>query len=661
MSELAKALWVPTDERIANSRMSRFAKKVNKTADLHAWSVAQPSEFWSEVWDECAMVGTKGDRTFVPNAAGSPISTAKFFPDAQLSVVENFLRKSGTEHGASEALVAIDERGARRSRTWDELALRVAAIAGSLEQLGVVAGDRVVAWLPNSIEAVEVMLGTASIGAVFSSASPDFGANGVTDRFGQIEPKVLVAVDGYRYNGKDFDCLERLTQIRAGLPTLVATVLVKNVSVGDFSRDGLLDYESFVSSGMASPVAPQRFGFDHPWYVLYSSGTTGVPKCIVHRTGGVLIQHMKEHQLHCDLGQDDRVMYFTTTGWMMWNWLVSVLASGATAVLFDGAPTTPNTARLFDIVDSEKITLLGVSAKYIDSVRKAGIEPRASHSLQSLHTICSTGSPLSPEGFDWVYASVKQDVHLSSISGGTDLCACFVGGDPTRPIYRGEIQGPMLGMASDAVDSNSISLIDQPGVAGELVCRQPFPSTPLGFWNDGRDGAPDSMHPGPKFLSAYFERIPGMWSQGDFASWTQHQGIVIHGRSDTTLNPGGVRIGTAEITRVVEQHPDVLESLVFGQEIDNDVRIVLLVRLIDGVMFSDELAGDIKSRIRVACTPRHVPALVVQVSDLPRTRSNKLVELAVADAVNGRPVRNSEAIANPECIWQIVELLKSQR
>jgi acetoacetyl-CoA synthetase len=370
---------------------------------------------------------------------------------------------------------------------------------------------------------------------------------------------------------------------------------------------------------------------------------------------------MKEHQLHCNLGDDDRVMYFTTTGWMMWNWLVSVLASGSTAVLFDGAPTTPNTARLFDIVDSEKITLLGVSAKYIDSVRKAGIEPRTSHNLHSLQTICSTGSPLSPEGFDWVYTSVKQDVHLSSISGGTDLCACFVGGDPTRPIYRGEIQGPMLGMASDAVDDESNSLIDQPGIAGELVCRQPFPSTPLGFWNDGRVGAPDPMQPGPKYLSAYFERVPGMWAQGDFASWTQHHGIVIHGRSDTTLNPGGVRIGTAEITRVVEQHPGVLESLVFGQEIDNDVRIVLLVRLAQGVTLTDELIGDIKSRIRVACTPRHVPGLVVEVSDLPRTRSNKLVELAVADAVNGRPVRNSEAIANPECIWQIVELLKSQR
>ena len=661
MSELAKALWTPSDERIARSRMSRFAKRVNRSIDLHAWSVAQPSEFWSQVWDDCGVIGQKGDRAFVPNSVGAPISTARFFPDAQLSVVQNFLRKSGTASGSNDALVAIDESGVRKGRTWDDLALRVAAIAGSLKQLGVVAGDRVAAWLPNSIEAVEVMLGAASIGAVFSSASPDFGANGVIDRFGQIEPKVLVAVDGYRYNGKDFDCLERLTQIRAGLPTLVATILVSNVSVGEHSRSELLDYETFVLSGMASPVAPQRFGFDHPWYVLYSSGTTGVPKCIVHRTGGVLIQHMKEHQLHCDLGEDDRVMYFTTTGWMMWNWLVSVLASGATAVLFDGAPTAPNTARLFDIVDSEKITLLGVSAKYIDSVRKAGIEPRTSHNLQSLRTICSTGSPLSPEGFDWVYQSVKSDVHLASISGGTDLCGCFVGGDPTKPVHRGEIQGPMLGMAVDVVDEQLSSLANEPLTPGELVCRHPFPSMPIGFWNDGNEGFPVQSQPGPKFLSAYFERLNGMWAQGDFASWTQHGGMIIHGRSDTTLNPGGVRIGTAEIYRVVEQHADVLESLVFGQDWDNDVRIVLLVRLAENASLSSELVADLKQRIRVACTPRHVPALVVQVHDLPRTRSNKLVELALADAVNGRPVRNSEAIANPECIAVIAALDELRR
>ena len=637
--------------------MHQLAKRLGHENDLYEWSVSQPEAFWSEVWDECGVVGAKGERAFIAAQLGAPMSTARFFPDASLSVVENFLQRSGL----GEALVAIDEAGIRRSRNWDDLRQRVASIASALQQCGVVAGDRVVAWLPNSIEAVEVMLGAASLGAVFSSASPDFGVNGVIDRFGQIEPKVLFAVDGYRYNGKNFDCLQRLSEIRAGLPTVVATILVSNVSIGEHDRAGYIDYETFVESGAAAPVSPKRFAFDHPWYILYSSGTTGVPKCIVHRTGGVLIQHLKEHQLQCNIQVSDRVMYFTTTGWMMWNWLVSVLASGATAILFDGAPTSPQMDRLFDLVDQENITLLGVSAKYIDSVRKAQLNPRRSHQLQSLRTICSTGSPLSPDGFSWVYEAVKSDVHLASISGGTDLCACFVGGDPTKPVYRGEIQGPMLGMASDAVDEDYHSLRDRPSVAGELVCRQPFPSMPLGFWNDGSPGRPDPMHPGPKYLSAYFERVPGMWAQGDFASWTKQHGLVIHGRSDTTLNPGGVRIGTGEIYRVVEQHPDVVESLVFGQEHDNDVRIVLLVRLMNDKVLDETLIADLKQRIRTTCTPRHVPALVVQVDDLPRTRSNKLVELALADAVNGRPVRNAEAIANPECIDRIVETLNSSR
>jgi acetoacetyl-CoA synthetase len=650
-------LWQPSPEGREATAMYRFARQVGHETDLYEWSVSQPEAFWSKIWDECGVVGEMGSRAFVPAPKGARMSTARFFPDASLSIVENFLQRSGTD----EALVAINEAGNRRSRNWDELRQRVAAIASALQQYGVVAGDRVAAWLPNSIEAVEVMLGAASLGAVFSSASPDFGVNGVLDRFGQIEPKVLFAVDGYRYNGKDFDCLQRLAEIRAGLPTVVTTILVSNVSVGEHNRAGYIDYETFVQSGAATPVAPKRFAFDHPWYVLYSSGTTGPPKCIVHRTGGVLIQHMKEQQLQCDIRVGDRVLYFTTTGWMMWNWLVSVLASGATAILFDGAPTSPNMDRLFDLVDQENITLLGVSAKYVDSVRKAQLNPRRSHRLRSLRTICSTGSPLSPEGFSWVYEAVKGDVHLASISGGTDLCACFVGGDPTKPVYRGEIQGPMLGMAADAVDDDYHSLRDRPSVAGELVCRQPFPSMPLGFWNDGAPGQPNPMHPGPKYLSAYFERVPGMWAQGDFASWTTQYGLVIHGRSDTTLNPGGVRIGTGEIYRVVEQHPDVVESLVFGQEHDNDVRIVLLVRLMNDKVLDDTLISDLKQRIRTTCTPRHVPALVVQVDDLPRTRSNKLVELALADAVNGRPVRNAEAIANPECIDRIVETLNSSR
>ena len=650
MPELAKVLWTPTDERIATTNMNRFAQAASAVGEIHSWSISQPGAFWSMVWDECGVVGTKGKRAFVAAQDGVPMSTAQFFPDASLSVVENMLATTGS----GEALVAVDEAGNRRVRTWDELRIRVGSIASSLRDCGVVAGDRVAAWLPNSLEAVEVMLGAASIGAVFSSSSPDFGANGVLDRFGQIEPKVLFAVDGYSYNGKTFDCLERLVDIRSGLPSVVQTIVVGNV--GTTVPDGCMGYEAFVSRGSGKPVNPDRFGFDHPWYVLYSSGTTGVPKCIVHRTGGVLLQHMKEHQLHCDVKHGDRVMYFTTTGWMMWNWLVSVLASGATAVLFDGAPTAPTMSRLFDIVDEENITLLGVSAKFIDSLRKADLQPKNTHALKSLRTICSTGSPLAPEGFDWVYQSVKSEVHLASISGGTDLCGCFVGGNPTKPVYRGEIQGPMLGMAVDVVDEQLSSLHDKPLTPGELVCRQPFPSMPIGFWNDGNEGFPNQSLPGPKFLSAYFERLQGMWAQGDFASWTASGGMIIHGRSDTTLNPGGVRIGTAEIYRVVEQHDDIVESLVFGQDWDNDVRIVLLVRLASNKELTSDLVADLKQRIRVACTPRHVPALVVRVEDLPRTRSNKLVELALADAVNGRPVRNSEAIANPECISVIAAM-----
>ena len=649
-------VWQPSDQQARQTRLFEFANSASYE-DLHRWSISSPDDFWRKVWQFCGVVGEQGQRAVhkpeIPNDPSAQFVAAQFFPDAKLSIVENFLKRTGS----GEALVAIDETGKRTSRTWDELRHRVASLASALQSLGVVEGDRVVAWLPNAIEVVETMLASASIGAIFSSCSPDFGAQGVLDRFSQITPKVLVATDSYIYGGKKFDCLERLAVVRNGLPTLKATLLV---SLNEQSEStGLVNYEMCLQSGASTPVAPRRFKFDHPWYVLYSSGTTGVPKCIVHRSGGVLLQHLKEHQLHCDIKTDDRVMYFTTTGWMMWNWLVSVLASGATAVLYDGSPSFPTMNRLFDLVDQEQLTLLGTSAKFIDSARKSEINPIKSHSLKTLRTICSTGSPLAPEGFGWVYEKVSTTVHLASISGGTDLCACFVAGDPTSNVYAGEIQRPCLGMDTDVVDDETLSLKQSFDTAGELVCRQPFPSVPLGFWGDGSSGVPDPKLPGPKFRSAYFERFPGMWSHGDFASWSANGGMTIHGRSDTTLNPGGVRIGTAEIYRVVEQHDDVIESLVFGQNFDNDVRIVLAVKLRQDVGLSESLIADLKSRIRNACTPRHVPAVVISVADLPRTRSNKLVELAVADAVNGRPVRNIEAIANPEAITAIVNALSN--
>jgi acetoacetyl-CoA synthetase len=638
-------LWVPSPERAAATRMAAFWRRVGAAdyPDLHEWSVNEPDEFWSLLWHECAMTGDRGDRVIERHAE---FAATRFFPDARLSVVENLLALRRDVDPLSDAVVAVDETGRRDARSWQELRADVAAMAAAMRAQGVSAGDRVAAWLPNGLEAVIVMLGAAAIGAIYSSTSPDFGVEGVIDRFGQIEPVLLFALSSYPYGGKRFDCRDRLTEIVPRLPTVRTAVLA-----GD-DAPGTVAWEEFLAPHRDAPLAYERLPFDHPWYILYSSGTTGVPKCIVHRTGGVLLQHLKEHQLHCDVGAGDRVMYYTTTGWMMWNWLASTLASGATAVFFDGSPFHPGPPALFDLVDTERLTLLGVSARFIESLRKSGFTPRDTHRLDTLRTICSTGSPLSPDGFRFVYDAVKTDVHLASIAGGTDLCGCLVAGDPTGPVRAGEIQRPALGMDIDVVDDDGRSLRDSPGAAGELVCRRPFPSMPLGFWHD------DS---GERYHNAYYARFAGIWAHGDHASFTPHGGVIIHGRSDTTLNPGGVRIGTAEIYRVVEGLPEVAEALAFGQRWDDDVRIVLLVRLIDGEVLDDDLRAEIRSKVRSACTPRHVPAVIAQVVDLPHTRSNKLVELAVADAVHGRPVRNTEAIVNPEAIDAIVALPELRR
>ena len=645
---MSDPLWVPDDARAAASAMTSLRLAVNERrgldlADslaLHAWSVADPGAFWREIWDWGEVLGDPGDVALVAaGPGGHPVTGVGWFPEARISFAENLLDGRGA---APEALAVLfeGEDGAGRTLTWGELRAEVGAAAAALREAGVEPGHRVAAWMPNVPETLVLMLATLSLGAVFSSTSPDFGVNGVLDRFAQIEPTVLVAADGYRYGGQPFDCLGRLAEITAALPTLRATFVVPFVD-GDPAGvpAGARLWADVLAPHRGTPVPTERFAFDTAGFILYSSGTTGKPKCIVHRAGGLVLKHLTEHRLHGDVRPGDREFYFTTCGWMMWNWLMSGLAAGATLVLYDGNPFHPGPEALFSLAERHRVQLLGVSAKFIDSCRKAGIRPGDTHDLSGVRTICSTGSPLGVEGFEWVYAAVSADVHLASISGGTDLCGCFVAGDPTRPVWAGEIQGPGLGMDVDVYGEAGASV--GAGVKGELVCRSPFPTVPLGFLGDD-DGS--------RFTSAYFSRFPDVWAQGDFASWTDHGGMVIHGRSDATLNAGGVRIGTAELYRVVENFAEVAEALAVGQEWDDDTRIVLFVRLADGHALDDDLVAEIRRRVRTDCSPRHVPAKIVAVADIPRTRSGKLVELAVTDVVNGREVRNLEAIANPDAL-----------
>jgi acetoacetyl-CoA synthetase len=489
--------------------------------------------------------------------------------------------------------------------------------------------------MPNVIETVVTFLAANTIGAVFTSTSADFGVDGVVDRFSQTEPVVLVGCHGYSYGGKWFDCASKLRAVASALPSVRRVVVVGGSPTHEL-RAGV-SWNDYLDTYHGAPFEPVRHHGDHPLYVLYSSGTTGKPKCITHRSLGVLLTHMKEHQLMCDIRAGERVLYFTTCGWMMWNWLVSALGSGATVVLFDGSPFYPDGSTLWRHAAAEEVTLLGVSAKFIDSCRKAGIRP-AAFNLRALRTVCSTGSPLSEAGYRWIYESVAADLHLASISGGTDLCGCFVGGDPTKPVFAGQIQGAALGMAVDVYDSSGRAL---PAGKGELVCTAPFPSIPLGFWGDTGGG---------KFRAAYFERFPGVWAHGDFASWMPGGGIVIHGRSDATLNAGGVRIGTAEIYAQVESFAEVAEAVAVDQQHGDDTRIVLFVRLNEGNELTDDLCQRLRSRLRNNASPRHVPAIIAAVRDIPRTRSNKISELAVADVVNGRAVRNTTALENPECL-----------
>ena len=635
-------LWEPSPERKAQANLTAFISEVNARwsagvadhASLYEWSIREPERFWQSVWSFTGVVGVMGDGPYLRNAGRMP--GASWFPNAELNFAENLLRRR--DHDT--ALVFWGERQVRRKLTFAELYDLVCVTAQALRAMGVKAGDRVAGVMPNMPEAIVAMLASTSIGAIWSSCSPDFGAQGVLDRFGQIQPRVLFCVDGYYYNGKTHDTLARLAEIARQLPTLEKVVVVPYLIARPLlsALPKSVHFGHFVSGFAATEIAFERLPFDHPVYILYSSGTTGVPKCIVHGAGGTLLQHLKEHQLHTDLKRGDRLFYFTTCGWMMWNWLASGLATGATLLLYDGSPSYPNATALFDLADTEDMTVFGTSAKYIDALNKASARPKDTHRLASIKTITSTGSPLAPEGFDYVYNSIKRDLLLSSISGGTDIVSCFVLGSPLLPVWRGEIQCRGLGMKVEVYDDSGRPLVGQ---KGELVCCAPFPSMPVGFWNDPE---------GKKYRDAYFARFPDVWCHGDYMELTARGTAVIYGRSDAVLNPGGVRIGTAEIYRQVEQLDEVVESLVIGQDWDNDVRVVLFVRLRDGVTLDDPLARKIKTQIRNNASPRHVPAKIVQVSDIPRTKSGKIVELAVRNVVHGQPVKNREALANPEAL-----------
>lgn len=637
----SRIVWEPSRARINASAITRFRLTVNErfgltladSSDLHLWSIANLADFHDALWDFAGLVGEKGARAFVP---GERMEQARFFPDARLNVAENLLKKTGPD----DAIVFRGEDGAAARLSWDELHALVSRMQQALKAAGVGIGDCIAAYLPNIPEATALFIACASIGAVFCSASPDYGASGAIDRFAQAKPRLLFACDGYRYAGKTHRVGDKVSQIATalvdvrtvvipflGAPQEIVCALAGSMTLGDF-------LEPFA----AQPVDYVRLPFDHPLYILFSSGTTGKPKAIVHRAGVILLQ-AKEQLLHSDIRPGDRVFYFSTLTWMVWNWHVAVLQTGAAIMLFDGSPFYPGPAVLWDYAADEGFTLFGTSAKYLDTLRKSGLRPIEGRDLLALRMVGSTGSPLAPVNFAFVYEAVKRDVHLASVSGGTDIVGCFVTGDPTRPVRDGEIQGPSLGMAVTIVDENGRPV--PPNVKGELVCATPFPSIPLGFLGD-TDGS--------RFRTAYFERFPGLWHHGDFAAITEAGGFIIYGRSDATLNAGGVRIGSAEIYAEAERIPEILEALAIGQEVGHDTRIVLFVRLAPGVAFDAAFEKRLRSAIRNGASPRHVPEIIVPVADLPRTKNGKIVELAVRDVVHGRALSNIDALANPEAL-----------
>lgn len=613
-------LWTPTQPGETYLGQLQIKKGLPSYEELHRWSIENVGEFWSEAWDELGIIGDKGDLYFQP---GVDFISSKFFPFGRLNIAENLLARGKAE---DIAIVSILEDGSRTEISWRQLRTLVGATAAAMRATGLTTGDRVAAWSPNISEVVIFALAALSIGAIVSTASPDFAPHAVADRFGQIEPKILLAADSYSYGGKFFDCSAKAEEIIALLPSLTTSVFVSQ-------------FHTWIAPFMGSDLTFTQLPFDHPAFVLFSSGTTGKPKCIVHSAGGVLLKVAAEHRYQFDIRQNEKIFFFTTCGWMMWNWLTMALAAGATIILFDGAPMFPTPARLFDLAVQEKVNFFGVSAKFIDSAHKENLAPIHTHDLSKIRIIASTGSVLSPESFEYIYTDVKADVHLASLSGGTDICGCFVAGVPTNSVYRGEIQGACLGMATEVFNENGQPAdIDE---KGELVCTVPFPSKPLSFWNDPED---------VKYRSAYFEGFPGVWTHGDFAAKSRHGGFTLYGRSDATLNSKGVRIGTAEIYRVVETFPQVSEAMAVSQDWEADTRVILFVTLKAGQNFDENVAREIKVALRTQASPRHVPDKIVVAPELPRTKSNKLVELAVADVINGRVVRNRDALANPQAL-----------
>ncbi|QAY93117.1 acetoacetate--CoA ligase [Pseudomonas sp. ACM7] len=642
---MSDILWQPSAKRIGKTRMEAFRRFINQRHNLHVddypalhqWSIDQREAFWQAIVDFFDI--RFHDQPDAVLVEGEQMPSAQWFPGATLNFAEHLLRRRDD----AVAVIAIGENGQREHLTWAELAEHVAGFQNSLKAAGVGLGDRVAACMPNTWQTLVAMLGTTSLGAIWSCSSPDFGTQGVIDRFGQIEPKVLITCAGYRYAGKEIDQTTKVNEILERLPSLQQLIVVPyarpQAHIEHFhTQANVTLWDDFYDAGGEPDFVAVPFA--HPLYILYSSGTTGVPKCIIHSTGGVLLQHVKEHGLHCDLGPGDRLFYYTTCGWMMWNWLVSALAVDSAVVLYDGSPFHPAPERLIDLIDDERISVFGTSPKYLATLESSGIKPRESHDLSTLKTLLCTGSALSPQSYDYVYRDLKPDLCLASMSGGTDIVSCFVNSNPLQPVRRGEIQGKSLGMAVEVWNDDGQPVI---GEKGELVCTRHFPAIPIGFWNDPQQ---------EKLRTSYFSQFPGVWAQGDYAEQLRDGGMMIHGRSDAVLNPGGVRIGTAEIYRQVEKVPQVLDSVAIGQQWQEDVRVVLFVRLREDVDLDEALQQQIRQVIRANTTPRHVPAKIVTVTDIPRTISGKIVELAVRNVVHGEKVKNTDALANPEALEQ---------